>query len=206
MAHRALEPSPLTDLRIRAASRLPGAAGTKGATAIAADALAVLHAMASSPVNAADALALLHELQVHQVELDLQSEALRESHAELASALRRQIELYDFQPVGCFTVDQQFHIRELNQAGARMLGIEHESAHGLGLDAFVSAGSLRRLQAIVSTLAAGGQIVSSTLEWRTRGGRERQVHADVGADPSGDGYFVVLTNTASDRASKPATD
>lgn len=198
MADRALEPSPLTDLRIRAASRLPGAAGKKGATAITADALAVLHAMASSPGNAADALALLHELQVHQVELDLQSEELRDSLAELESALRRQIELYDFQPVGCFTVDPGLLISEMNQAGARMLGVERDAIQGLGLDAFLSAGSLHKLQAIVSGIGEGGRHAAGTLEWRSKDGLERPVHADVCADPSGKGYFVVLTNTQGD--------
>jgi hypothetical protein len=107
----AIEPERLADLRSRAASRLTGLAATKGSTASAADALSVLHALASSPQTAADALTLLHELQVHQVELDLQAQELQESRAELESALRRQIELYDHSrwaaspsiPVSCCT-------------------------------------------------------------------------------------------------------
>jgi PAS domain S-box-containing protein len=203
MADHALEPSPLTDLRIRAASRLTGPTDAKGPAAIAPDALAVLHAMASSPGNAADALALLHELQVHQVELDLQAQELRESRAELESALRRQIELYDFQPVGCFSIDQGLRISEVNQAGAKMLGVDRNQAHGLGLDTFVSAASLRKLLAIVSKVADGGSHAAGTLEWRRNGGLERPVHADVCADPSGNGYFVVLTYTDGGRAPEP---
>jgi len=80
------------NLRARAAAQLTGSAGSLGSSVGAANALAVLHTLASSPDTAADALALLHELQVHQIELDMQAQELRESRAELESALRRQIE------------------------------------------------------------------------------------------------------------------
>jgi hypothetical protein len=184
-----------TDLRMRAATRLTGSTRAKGPAAGATDALAVLHTLASSPATAADALALLHELQVHQVELDLQAEELRESRAELESALRRQIELYDFQPVACFTVDRHLHVIESNRVGAGMLGVESDGACGLGLDAFVSAGSLRTLQDMVSRVVEGGQDASGVLEWRSKGGLEQPVHAALGPDPAGSGCFVVLTRT-----------
>jgi hypothetical protein len=93
----------------------------------------VLHALASSPQTATDALTLLHELQVHQVELDLQAQELHESRAELESTLRRQIELYDHQPVGCFTVDSRCILHELNLTGADMLGVARDAAFGLPL-------------------------------------------------------------------------
>jgi molybdenum cofactor biosynthesis enzyme len=93
LTRRSNEPARLADLRSRAAARLKGPAAAKGTAAAAADALGVLHALASSPETAADALAMLHELQVHQVELELQAQELRESRAELEAALRRQLEL-----------------------------------------------------------------------------------------------------------------
>ena len=116
-----------------------------------------MHALASSPQTAPDALALLHELQVHQVELDLQAQELKEARAELESALRRQTELYDFQPVGCFTLDSRLAVHELNQAGADMLGVARDGAYGLGLSAFGSTESALLLRSALASVDTGAR-------------------------------------------------
>jgi PAS domain-containing protein len=193
----ATEPERLADLRVRAAERLAGAAAGKGSPARAADALTVLHTLASTPATASQALTLLHELQVHQVELDLQAQELRESRAELEAALRRQIELYDFQPVGCFTVDRQDALHEMNLAGASMLGIARDDAYGLPLDTFLGAESATRLRAALSALAADGLRASCTLRLCPRGAAERQVLASLGTDPAAaNRYLVSLAYTS----------
>jgi PAS domain-containing protein len=191
---QAIEPERLADLRSRAASRLTGTAATKGPPARAADALTVLLSLASSPETASDALTLLHELQVHQVELDLQAQELRESRAELESALRRQIELYDFQPVGCFTIDPRLVLIELNQTGAEMLGIGRNDAYGLGLDAFLCAQSARRLRSAISSVEAGVHRPSCLLRLCPKDGPERAVLAGIGTDPVANRYLVSLTS------------
>jgi nitrogen fixation/metabolism regulation signal transduction histidine kinase len=193
----ATEPSRFAALRHRATSRLAGAADSGSSRAQATDALSVLHALASSPDTAADALALLHELQVHQVELDIQAEELRESRAELESALRRQIELYDFQPVGCFTVDPRLVVHELNQTGASMLGIEREEAYGSNLDSFLSTASKRRMRELIAACGAEPQ-VSGTVQWCARDRPERTVLVGVCIDPSAHRYFVTVAEMDSD--------
>ena len=195
----AIEPERLADLRSRAASRLTGTAATKGPAARAADALTVLHALASSPETASDALTLLHELQVHQVELDLQTQELHESRAELESALRRQIELYDFQPVGCFTIDPRMVVHELNQTGADMLGIGRDDAYGLPLDAFLGAESARRFRSAISSVDAGVRRPSCLLRLCPKNGPERQVLASIGTDPAANRYLVSLTNAGDEQ-------
>lgn len=191
MADNPLEATQLMDLRIRAAGRLTNTDAARESATRATHSLAVLHALASSPATSADALAVLHELQVHQVEVDLQAEELRESRAELETALRRQMELYDFVPVACFAIDRHFVIRELNQAGTRMLGVDHDAACGLGLDTYVPADSLDSLQRLVANIGVAGH-ESSNLRWRGAQGSEQWVRADAGHDPSGQGYFVAL--------------
>ena len=52
----------------------------------------------------ADSLRLIHELHVHQIELELQNEELQETRARLEQNLKRYTDLYDFAPVGYFTV------------------------------------------------------------------------------------------------------
>jgi PAS domain-containing protein len=198
-----MNPQRLDELRRRAASRLTGAAAGKGSTARAVDALTVLHALAASPKTAPDALTLLHELQVHQVELDLQAQELDQSRAELESALRRQIELYDFQPVGSFTVDPRLVLLELNQTGADMLGIGRDDAHGLPLDTFFCADSAHRFRSAVSSVDAGEQRRSCLLKLSLKGGLERPVLASIGKDPAADGYLVSLAIVCEDQDQRP---
>jgi CRP-like cAMP-binding protein len=71
-----------------------------------------------------DAERLLHELQVHQIELELHNEELRQAYDE-ADALRKKCaDVYDFAPVGYFTLDALGVIVNVNLAGAIMLGIK----------------------------------------------------------------------------------
>ncbi len=182
----------LAALRSRAAARLAGTAATKGSTARSADALAVLHALASAPETAADALTLLHELQVHQVELDLQAQEMQESRAELEAALRRQIDVYDRQPAGCFTVDARSVVHELNQSGAHLLGIAREAAFGLPLDAFLGNDSAARLRAAMKGLDDGLPAVSCELTLRPKNGPEQRVLARLVAHSAGQWVLLSL--------------
>jgi PAS domain-containing protein len=118
-----MDPQALFALRRRAAERLAGPAAAAAPAAGIADALSVLHALASSPATAPDALALLHELQVNQVELDLQAQELRSTRDELESALRLQSARRDALPVGCLVVDAEGMVLELNETAARLLGL-----------------------------------------------------------------------------------
>lgn len=189
MENRRLETPPPSDLRSRAAGRLTGTQELTGVACRAANAMAALHALATSPETAADALALLHELQVHQVELDLQAEELQDSRAEIEAVLRRQIELYDFQPTGCFAVDAQLVIREANLRGANMLGVAPDAVAGQGLDTFFSADSARALRDL---LASTMEQACSPLTWRQSAVARRPVRASVAPDPSGSGFLVAL--------------
>ncbi len=68
--------------------------------------------------------ALCHELEVHQIELEMQNEELRRVQAELAASEEKYRDLYEFAPVGYFTLESSGQIREANLAGASLLGAE----------------------------------------------------------------------------------
>lgn len=194
MSDHAVDTTTPHDLRTRAATRL-GRPATGAATVTGpAGALAALHALATSPTTAADALALLHELQVHQVELDMQARELRDSRDELESALRRQIALYDFQPVACFTVDRHLVVHELNEAGARLLGMERGAACGLGLHAFVGARGADTLQTMADLAATGEAVPAVGLTWRTAQEAQHTMQAHLAVDPAGGGCLLVLVD------------
>ncbi|HYA92769.1 MAG TPA: ATP-binding protein [Thermodesulfobacteriota bacterium] len=75
-------------------------------------------------MSAVDTAKLVHDLQVHQIELEMQNEALRKAQAEIEKSRSRYFDLYDFAPIGYFTFDQKGMILEANLAGAKLLNIE----------------------------------------------------------------------------------
>tara|TARA_B100000315_G_scaffold259682_1_gene316654 strand:- start:482 stop:2707 length:2226 start_codon:yes stop_codon:yes gene_type:complete len=70
---------------------------------------------------------LAHELQVHQIELAMQNNELRKSQRELEETRDKYSELYDYAPVGYFTINEKGIILEVNLTGASMLGVERKS-------------------------------------------------------------------------------
>jgi PAS domain-containing protein len=85
-----------------------------------------------------DAKKLLHELQVHQIELEMQNEELREANEVAEKALRKYTMLYDLAPMGYFTLEPDGTIVELNFTGAEMLRDRRFSLVGTNFKLFVS--------------------------------------------------------------------
>ena len=83
--------------------------------------------------------ALLHELQVHQIELEMQNENLRQSQLELEKSRDRYIDFYDFAPVGYLTLDAHGAISEINLTGAALLGVERNTLLSQRLSTYVAA-------------------------------------------------------------------
>ena len=93
---------------------------------------------ADKPVIEADVKKLLHELQVHQIELEMQNEELRQANETAEAALKNYTMLYDFAPIGYFTLDSVGSIIELNFTGAEMLGDKRFSLVNAHFKLFVS--------------------------------------------------------------------
>ena len=71
-----------------------------------------------------DVQKLVHELQVHQIELEMQNDELRQTQLELVQALDRYAELYDFAPVAHLTLSADGQILEANLNAGALLGLE----------------------------------------------------------------------------------
>jgi len=98
---------------------------------------------------------LVHELQVHQVELQMQSEESRRLWLESEEAWLRYQELYDFAPVGYFTLDKNGVIAETNITATRLLGIDRSSLKGKRLNMYFSPRFRDVFQGCIENLKAG---------------------------------------------------
>jgi PAS domain S-box-containing protein len=73
---------------------------------------------------------LLRELQVHQGELETQNEELIKLRQAAERSEKKYLDLYDFAPVGYFTLGPEGKILEVNQTGSMIIGRpRHELIH-----------------------------------------------------------------------------
>jgi PAS domain S-box-containing protein len=92
----------------------------------------------SDPESDAGTQRVLHELEVHQIELEMQNAELQKARDDLEAALEKYTDLYDFAPVGYFSIDESGVILEANLTGAALLGVERSRLINRRLLLFVS--------------------------------------------------------------------
>jgi PAS domain-containing protein len=83
-----------------------------------------------------DAQLLVYELQVHQMELEMQNEALRGAEIELEASHAQYRELFDCAPAGYLVLDATASIVRANMAASTLLGVPLDRLKGQPLIAF----------------------------------------------------------------------
>jgi len=81
----------------------------------------------------------LYEPRTHQLEPGLQDDERRNAQIALEVSRDRYIDLYDFFPVGYFTLSSEGIINEANLAGAALLGVERNKLIGRRFAPFVAS-------------------------------------------------------------------
>ena len=83
-------------------------------------------------------LKMLHELQVHQIELEMQNETLRQTQLQLLAMKARYFDLYDLAPISYCTVNEVGIILEANLAAAELLGVARGKLVGQRISRYIS--------------------------------------------------------------------
>jgi hypothetical protein len=107
------------------------------------------------PVPESDTKKLLHELQVHQIELEMQNEELQEANETAEKALKKYTMLYDFAPMGYFTLNSDCSISDLNFTGADLLGEKRFTLVNSNFKLFISKESQKSFNDFFSKIYLG---------------------------------------------------
>jgi PAS domain S-box-containing protein len=78
-----------------------------------------------------------HELELHRIELNLQNEELNRANVETEVSRKKYQNLYDFAPIGLFTLAADNLIMEVNLTGAALLDIERKNLFGKPFSNFI---------------------------------------------------------------------
>ncbi|MDO8717480.1 MAG: PAS domain S-box protein [Polaromonas sp.] len=142
------------------------------------------------PAKGDSAERLLHELQVYQIELEMQNEALREAQEEAELALERYVELYDHAPVGYLTLSRTGIIDRANLAAAGLLGLERGKLIRRNFEFFVLRQDVPAYRALMERVYAGG--AKETVALALAGKSPRFVRVEASADETGSNARVAL--------------
>lgn len=122
---------------------------------------------APPPLSPQDLPDLVQELRIHQCELELQNEELRQSQEALVEVRDRYFELFDQAPVACMTVAQDCSVVEANQAARELFGAP---LIGQRLSAYLIDSAIRQFHLFWRQVFATGERQSCTLSLSMQGG------------------------------------
>ncbi|MDA8431145.1 MAG: PAS domain-containing protein [Geobacteraceae bacterium] len=139
-----------------------------------------------------DTSRLYHELQVHQVELEMQNSELRKARNELEHALVKYTDLYDFAPVGFFTLDGNGVITAVNLAGAALLGDMRSAIIGRTFRLFIAVSERHAFSDFLGRVLTCKIKESCELSLLHKSARPAIVQIEAMASASGQEYRLAL--------------
>jgi PAS domain S-box-containing protein len=93
---------------------------------------------------------LIHELQVHQIELQMQTEELSRSNRTLENVLARYVEIFDFAPVSYLSLAKDGKIISANLPCTKMFGVGRSQLIGKHLATFVQGMFLQKFADLIA--------------------------------------------------------
>lgn len=95
---------------------------------------------------------LVSELSIHQVELEMQNEELRQAQQRLEKSSRRYFALFDLSPTPYFVLRPSSEIVEVNFTAVRLIGLARKMAIGRVFTSFVEGVFLGRYQNYIEAI------------------------------------------------------
>jgi len=137
---------------------------------------------------------ILHELQVHQIELEMQNEELRQSQLALETVKAHYFDLYDLAPVGFFTIGLKGIIEEANLKAAVLLGVERGNLVGRPFTHFILPSDQDIYYLHFNKLLVNGATQSFELRLKQATRPYLWVSATAMKEPQGQNYKLVITD------------
>jgi PAS domain S-box-containing protein len=141
-----------------------------------------------APASSAD---LLHELQVHQIELEMQNETLRQTQNALEASRDRYVDLYELAPAAYLTLSAQGLIDDINLHGAALLGLQRTKLTHRPFARFVVAEDQHLWYAHLARVLAHADNLTCELALQRRDGSRVEVLLDSQRQANDAEPFVV---------------
>ncbi|MBN2705201.1 MAG: PAS domain-containing protein, partial [Deltaproteobacteria bacterium] len=122
----------------------------------------------TSEEKANDHQFVVENLSLHQEELRMQNEQLKESRQNLEAVRQKYIDLYEFAPIGYITLSDKCLITELNQTFANLIGRDRQQIHNQSFLGFVAEKD-RGLVALIPQRARSGKCPAIDVKLKTEG-------------------------------------
>ncbi|MCP3928197.1 MAG: PAS domain S-box protein, partial [Bacteroidetes bacterium] len=89
------------------------------------------------------------QLHIYQAELETQNEELRQAQLALEAQRKKYSNLYDFAPIGYFSINQDLLIIETNLACSNLIGVERRNLIGRGFSHYIDKDSENEYYAFI---------------------------------------------------------
>lgn len=156
--------------------------------------------------------AVLHELQVHQIELEMQNNELRQLQAQLEESRDSYAKLYDFAPMGYLTLGKEGRILEINLTGASLLGVDRHHLINKPFTTLLCPGESKQFFTHLRQIVDYESPLSTQLRVKKRNGKImviQMVSVTLQNSMGSDKYLTTFTDISkqveADRARKLAT-
>lgn len=144
-----------------------------------------------SPIpETAHSLRLLHELDVHRIELELQNAELRQARDDAETISAKYTELYDFAPVGYFTLSPDSTVLMVNLTGATLSGIVRSHLINRRFSTLVESGDRANFTDFLDEVFASGEDLE--INSRITSGARSAIPVSIRARRSPDGSDCLL--------------
>jgi PAS domain S-box-containing protein len=144
---------------------------------------------------------------VHQIELEIQNAELSQARGALEKSLEQYTDLYDFAPVGYFTLDGNGVVGAVNLAGAGLLGVERSRLLGRRFGQFVAVPDRPAFSAFLArafSVLGGGVCRNCELALLGRDSEQLVVQIQAVADVSGQQCRIVLIDITARKKAETA--